>query len=123
MLTDIKPDSYVLTFELTTEKGSLSFALSYKIKVLDSIKVSSLSYKYATSKNFEVEKSKSHDFPNKVSQLKDLQEGYFFHIAVSAAFASTAANPSQVYLSLKKKGGANLFVNKYAKFNAKDKEF
>jgi hypothetical protein len=52
-----------------------------------------------------------------------LQEGYFFHISVSAGFAKSGFYPEQVYLSLKKKTGKNLYVNKYAKFNSEKKEY
>ena len=43
-MTDLKADSYKLTFEIINDKG-LSFILTHTLKVYDTIKVSSLTYK------------------------------------------------------------------------------
>ena len=94
------------------------------MKVVDSIKLVSASYKLVTTSEFPSSFDKSLDFPNTLKNTLDIQEGYYLHIAVKAGFSKSTERPKQAYLSLRIKGSEkNLYQNVYGSFNVEKERF
>ena len=112
-----KLGNYKVMFEVERD-GSATISLNSTIKIVDTIKINSLAYVVSTSKSAPSNFEKVTDHPNKITTLKDLQEGQYLHMQLTAHFEKTKGeHPEQVYVSLRKKASlfANVYANRYNK--------
>jgi len=71
-----------------------TYVLSSSLKVVDKLKVSSASYSYVPARVFPSDElPKSISYPDKLSGIKDIQEGQYLHLAVKAGFEKSSETP------------------------------
>jgi hypothetical protein len=83
---------YQVSFEVQTPKATVN--LNSSIRVTDELKVTTLSYKILSTKNFPSDFTNTVDYSKQIDKVLEAQDNKFLHIAVNAAFVNSKQKPS-----------------------------
>lgn len=86
---DLTIGRYQVVITTSAKTANQTSTFNSTFKVVDTIKVSSVSYKMVSKKSFPSSFNETVNYPSKISKIKEGQDGYYLHMAVSASFAKS----------------------------------